>query len=283
MVPSDRSRLLAAKPGDGEEEGAMSGRRMRAAAVARGKLHGHRRAGLRLLVGAAWYAVVLRPRILRWGATDEEVATPFPGAEIVPGGSRSATMATTIDAPPSAVWPWLVQMGTDRAGWYSWDRLDNFGRRSATRINPAWQHVRLGDRFRGTPDGSQSWEVVALQPASLLVLRMCLDLHGRPFDPAGTPPKYRTDSTWGFQLSDVGGRTRFVVSGYWALSPRWLQPLMSVLVLEPSHWVMQTRQFSRLKRLAEQGKAEQGRAEQASSRDGAGRSVHGQTTERSAA
>ena len=54
----------------------------------------------------------------------------------MPEGVRTATMAVTIDAPPGAVWPWLVQMGTDRGGWYSWDLLDNFGRRSADRIHP---------------------------------------------------------------------------------------------------------------------------------------------------
>ena len=71
------------------------------------------------------YLKVVRPRLLRWGATGDEVQGPYPGAELIPGGTRSATMAATIDAPPSRVWPWLVQMGTDRAGWYSWDRLDS--------------------------------------------------------------------------------------------------------------------------------------------------------------
>jgi len=79
-----------------------------------------------LLVGA--YALAVRPRLVRWGATDEELAQPYPGAEIIPDGHRAATMAVTIEAPPGQVWPWLAQMGYDRAGWYSWDRLDNGGR-----------------------------------------------------------------------------------------------------------------------------------------------------------
>jgi hypothetical protein len=62
------------------------------------------------------YAFGLRPRLLRWGATDEEVRRPFPGAGLIPGGKRSATMAVTIHAPPARVWPWLGQMGVDRAG-----------------------------------------------------------------------------------------------------------------------------------------------------------------------
>jgi proline iminopeptidase len=68
------------------------------------------------LLGA--YLAWVRPRLLRWGSTDEEFRGSFPG-DIIPAGTRSGTMATTINASPSALWPWLVQMGTNRAGWYS--------------------------------------------------------------------------------------------------------------------------------------------------------------------
>lgn len=207
------------------------------------------------------YLAVVRPRLVRSGATEEEVCDRFPGAQLVAGGTRSATMAVTIDAPPSQVWPWLVQMGVDRAGWYSWDRLDNFGRRSADRIHPEWQAISLGDRLAGTPDGSQWWAVAALEPERFLGLRMSLDLRGRPFDPTGVPPRCYTDSIWGFRLDRLAGdRTRLVVSGYWALRPKWLQPIMSLVVLEPAHWVMQTRQFYNLKRRVE-GSAARSRRE----------------------
>jgi len=200
-------------------------------------------------MAAVVYAGGVRPRMLRWGATDDEVVAPFPGATIVPGGVRGATMAATLDAPPERVWSWLVQMGHDRAGWYSWDRLDNFGQRSSWSLHPEWQRVGLGDRLAATPDGTQSWEIAAFEPPRFLALRMSLDLRGRPFDPTGEPPARYTDSTWGFLLSELpGGRTRLVVSGYWAFRPRWLRPLLSVLLLEPSHWLMQTRQFTNLRR-----------------------------------
>jgi hypothetical protein len=195
------------------------------------------------------YASVVRPRLLRWGATEEEVGGSYPGGDLIPGATRSATMATTLDAPPERVWPWLAQMGTNRAGWYSWDRLDNFGRRSADRLHPEWQRITLSDRLAATPDGGQWWEVAALEPGRFLGLRMSLDLRGRPFDPAGALPRYYTDSLWGFLLKEVpGGRTRLVVSGYWVMRPRWLQPVLSFTVLEPSHWAMQTRQFTNLRR-----------------------------------
>lgn len=200
------------------------------------------------------YALVVRPRLLRWGATDEEFTGPYPGADLIPGGTRSATNAITIDAPPAKVWPWLVQMGYGRAGWYSWDHLDNWGHTSADRIHPEWQDIRLGD-FLGPPEGatSRSWAVAALEPERFLGLRASFDLRkGSWFDPQGPRPRFYTDSLWGFLLEELpGGRTRVIESGYWALRPRWLKPIVSVAFLEPSHWVMQTRQFAKLKRLVE--------------------------------
>ncbi len=212
------------------------------------------------VVAAGAYALIVRPRMVHWGATEEEFRGPFPGAEIVPGGTRSATMAAEFDAPPSAVWPWLVQMGHDRGGWYSWDVLDNFGRHSTRAVRPEWQEVHVGSRFVAKPDGSEWWEVVALEPERFLCLRMSLDLRGRPFDPAAGRPRFHTDSTWGFLLKELpGGRTRLVVSGYWSFSPGWLKPILGYTMLEPSHWIMQVRQFANLrKRLRETAEWEAG-------------------------
>jgi proline iminopeptidase len=96
-------------------------------------------AGMAAVVYGAW----VRPRLMRWGASDEEVSGPYPGAEIFPHGKRGPTMAVTINAPPDRVWPWLVQLGGDRGGWYSWDHLDNAGRPSAREIHPDWQDLAL--------------------------------------------------------------------------------------------------------------------------------------------
>lgn len=209
------------------------------------------RAGIAALAAAA-YVFGVRPRILRWGATDEEVASEFPGKDIVRGGKRGATMAITIDAPPARVWEWLVQMGVDRGGWYSWDNLDNWSRKSSERVHPEWQKVAVGDRFLAIPDGREWWEVAAAEPERFLCLRMSVDLRGRPFVTTTPRPKHFTDSTWGFELRPVPvGRTRLIVSGYWKMEPAWMQLPFSILVLEPSHWIMQMRQFANIKRRAE--------------------------------
>lgn len=202
---------------------------------------------------AGIYALVLRPHMLRSGATQAEVRGDYPGADLVPGGKRGATMAVTIDEPPSAVWPWLVQMGCDRAGWYSWDRFDNAGRPSAERIHPEWQNVSVGDRMLSTPSGATWFEVAALEPERFLALRAPIDLHGgRPFDTRGLRPRLYNDTVWCFQLNKLpGDRTRLVVSGYAAQRPRALLAVADFLFWEPAHWIMQRRQFTNLKRRAE--------------------------------
>jgi hypothetical protein len=198
------------------------------------------------------YAFAVRPRLLRWGATDQELTVPYPGADIIPGGQRSGTMAITIEAPPSAVWPWLAQMGVDRALWYTWDYWRPWGLRSADRIHPEWQNIAVGYRMPATPKGSTWWEVAALEPERFLGLRMSVNLFGRRFDPKQKLPRFFSDSLWAFRLDKLpGNRTRLVMSGYWAFRPKWLQGIVSFLFLEPSTWIMQTRQFAGIKRRAE--------------------------------
>jgi hypothetical protein len=69
----------------------------------------------------------------------------MPGDEVVPRPSFNATRAVTIVARPEEIWPWMVQIGFGRAGWYSYDLLDNMGRHSAERIVPELQHIEVGD------------------------------------------------------------------------------------------------------------------------------------------
>lgn len=205
-----------------------------------------------VLILVACYAIALRPRLVRWGATDDEVQQAFPGADIIPAGVRGTTMAVTIDAPPRAVWPWLVQMGVDRAVWYTWDYWRPVGRRSAGRIHAEWQSISIGHHMSAAPDGTVWWEVAALEPERFLGLRMSVDLRGRRFVQGGKPPRFYSDSLWAFLLKELPrGRTRLVVSGYWDFRPRWLQGLVGFLLVEPSTWVMQTHQFQGLKRRAE--------------------------------
>jgi len=202
-------------------------------------------------VAAVVYGVWLRPRLWRWGATDEEVAGPYPGADLVPDGERGATMAVTIDAPPDQVWPWLVQMGGDRGGWYSWDRLDNGGRPSAQEVHPEWQDLAVGDYVKYWMRGAavDAWEVAALEPNRFLGLRGLTDLRGRNLDPKQPRPSGYIEGLWGFQLTELpGGRTRLVVGGYQAIRPRWVGRFVFYWFYIPVTWIMQGRMLAVLKR-----------------------------------
>ncbi len=201
----------------------------------------------------ALYALVVRPRMTNWDATDTERIMPLPGDDLIPGGRGGATMATTIDAPPAAVWPWLLQMGCDRAGFYSWDRLDNGGRPSADRIHPEWQDVTVGSRLSCVPDGSAWFDVALIEHERTFVLRSSLALpSGHPFNPALRPPRAFNDSTWGFHLRSIGdGATRLLVRGWHVGRPRGVIEVGNWLFWEPAHWVMQTKQFAELRRRAE--------------------------------
>ena len=103
------------------------------------------------------------------GATAEEKAGPVVGDELVADAGLVATRCIDIAAPPSEVFPWLRQMGLGRAGWYSWDILDNLGRRSAVRIHPEWQKLEVGDVV---PGGPVDFTAAVVDPPRALVIML---------------------------------------------------------------------------------------------------------------
>jgi uncharacterized protein YndB with AHSA1/START domain len=200
------------------------------------------------------YSMWLRPRVLTWGATPGEVADVYPGDELIPDAHGSATMATTLRAPPETVWRWLVQMGGDRAGWYSWDGLDNNGMPSAESIVPQWQHLETGQRLSraSAPGHASGWfTVAAVEPNRTLVLRSSYGLFsGLQFDPRSLPwPRAWVDGVWSLHLRRTAdGQTRLVARSRSRSSPRAVARPLALLVGEPTHFVMQTRQFRNLAR-----------------------------------
>lgn len=128
----------------------------------------HARAAGRLLasgvVALAAYLLLIRPWQLRWGATDEEVERAMPGDDVVQRPTFVATRAVTIQARPEEIWPWLVQIGFRRAGWYSYDWIDNFGTPSAARIIPDLQHLAVGDFIPMGPAKEFGLWVKAFEP-----------------------------------------------------------------------------------------------------------------------
>jgi hypothetical protein len=149
-----------------------------------------------VLVASPWFltAPLSRHWHLRWGATDAEVAAAMPGDELVPNPSFSATRAITIQAPPELVWPWIVQLGTGRAGFYSYDLFDNAARPSADEILPHFQQTQVGD---WVPMSRKVTETTAFQVEAFQSNRWLL--WAKPH------------STWAWTLSPRdGGGTRLV-------------------------------------------------------------------------
>ncbi|MFJ9118925.1 hypothetical protein ACIRJO_25625 [Streptomyces sp. NPDC102394] len=198
----------------------------------------------------ALYALRFRPRLLTWGATTDEADCAYPGDELVPEADGTSTMATTLPAPPEKVWPWLVQMGGDRAGWYSWDLLDHFGEPSASHIASQWQTLQEGQRLPATRDGQAWFTVTRLEPNRTLVLRSDLGLpSGHSFDPDWEArPLARMGGVWSFHLRPTAdGMTRLVVRTRGQSRPRLLMRPFDLLMGEPAHFIMQTRQFHNLR------------------------------------
>jgi hypothetical protein len=105
----------------------------------------------------------------QWGATRDEIESSVVGDHLCPNARISATRCITIAAPPEQVFPWLRQMGFGRAGWYSYDWIDNLGRKSATKIDQRWQSLSVGDIL---PGGPAHFDAVIVDPPRALVMRL---------------------------------------------------------------------------------------------------------------
>ncbi len=135
-----------------------------------------------------------------WGTTKAECQMPLPGDTLVGDPAIQTTEALYIDAPTSEVWPWLVQMGLDRGGFYGWDVLKDFlglggqyDHQDADRVHPEWQELAVGDVVRlaprgwmGLPDGV-ALTVSEIVPEKYLVLNV-------------TRPELRWNAVWSFHL-----------------------------------------------------------------------------------
>jgi hypothetical protein len=164
---------------------------------------------------------VIRPWYETWGTDPDETVRLLPGDELIATPTGSLTRAITIQAPEAAVWPWLVQMGFGRAGWYSYDAMDMRGK-SAEGIVPEWQSIAVGGTMPTHPGGG--FEIVQIEPDHTLVLYLDDEIIEREREaarastetakvPAGLavsgailgtqPAKFR--ATWSFVLEPVDG------------------------------------------------------------------------------
>jgi polyketide cyclase/dehydrase/lipid transport protein len=197
-----------------------------------------------LLAGVPWaYLAAVRPWVLHWGATRDEVGDELPGDEIVLRPSWQSTRAIDIAAPVEQVWPWLAQMGEDRGGLYSYDWLENLAGlefRSADRIVPEWQDVKVGDIVRFAP--KQDTLVVAqVEPNHCLVWRI--------LNPSTHQP---VDATWAFVIRPIDAtHTRLIQRFRFGAGPRLLGAIFYTALIEIPHFVMERKMLLGIRARAE--------------------------------
>jgi hypothetical protein len=181
------------------------------------------------------YRRFVREWVLTWGATAEEAARRLPGDDLLDRADIVATRAIGIDAPPSAIWPWLVQMGPNRAGAYTYDWVENlFGlnMHSADQIHAEWQNLKVGEVLRSREDRA-GMRVEILDPDRTLSTR----------SEAG-------DWVWTFVLVPEDGSTRLLSRNRIAMRAAAGQRL-GMLVMEPGSLVMERKMLLGIKQRAE--------------------------------
>jgi len=189
------------------------------------------------VVDLPWYVIspFLRHWHRSWGATSAEVAAGMPGDQLLPRAQYRCTRAITVEATPGEVWPWLVQVGYRRAGWYAGDLLDNFARPSLRRIVPELQDLRVGQWLAMVPKPSErtAFLVDSFAEPSWLLWR--------------TPNR-----TWSWRLIQLaGGRTRLITRMHTAYEWRRPLALVTVLLMECADYPMMRRMLRGIRDRAE--------------------------------
>jgi hypothetical protein len=182
------------------------------------------------------YRMYLREWVLTWGATAKEAARTLPGDDLLDPADIVATRAIGIDTPPSAIWPWLVQMGPGRAGAYTYDWIENlFGlnMHSADRIHEEWHDLDVGDVLRSSED-RPGMRVEILDPERTLSTR----------SEAG-------DWVWTFVLVPENGSTRLISRNRIAMKGAAAGQRLGMLAMEPGSLVMERKMLLGIKERAE--------------------------------
>jgi len=195
--------------------------------------------GALLVAFTAAYRRLLRRPILTWGATPEEAAARLPGDELLEEADGVATRAITIDAPRSAVWPWIAQMGpAPRGGAYTYDWIENlFGlnMHSADRVLPEFQHPEIGEGF-GFGANRMSYAIV--EPEHVLAIRSA-----------------DGNWVWIFVLDEQEAGTRLISRNRFRL-PK-LKDRLGMIPMEPGSLVMERKMLLGIKQRAERLASEQ--------------------------
>lgn len=200
------------------------------------------------LLTSILYPFLLSPVLLNWGSTRQEQQADLPGDEWISNPVRTNTRALTIQAPVEEIWPWLIQMGADRGGLYSYTWLESLllcPIKNADVIHEEWQVRNPGDHFALCPGefGPPDYEVIQVMQGQALILG-----HRR----SESQPTNRSQEwfdTWAFVLqSNDQESTRFLLRTRTSELPGWMK------VIEPGVFIMERGMMIGLKSRAENWK-----------------------------
>ena len=194
-----------------------------------------------------------RGRRVTWGASDEERAAVLPGDDLIAAPTWGYTHAISIDAPAAAVWPWIAQLGQERGGFASFERLENLVGcriRNATHIVEAWQHPAVGDEVHLHPK-APPLHIAVLVPGRSLVLRGAAHDAADPTGSSDDGPV--PDNLWAFHLLPDGPAScRLVERGMTVHGPSLRDRLfLGTPLVEPIGFVMSREMLRSIKELAE--------------------------------
>jgi hypothetical protein len=205
--------------------------------------------------GVAIYAFFMRKRLLNWGTTNEEAHQPFPGDSLIANPNYQSTRAILIHSTPKDIWPWIIQIGYQRGGFYSYDWLERKaglkGLSSTDQVVPAWQKILPGDTVSISP--VTPLKVVAFEPERAFVLHTVMNpFTARIVDQRLQPGTPTIDWTWAFILEPVGpDATRLLIRVRANIQPQHLGRILSWLALEPVHFLMENKMLQGIQRRAE--------------------------------
>lgn len=202
------------------------------------------------VAGAAAYAFLLRPTLLTWGASANEISAALPGDEVLRHPNLQTTRAITIPTSPEKAWQWLIQLGYGRGGFYSYDSLERLAGlknlHSAEEIHPDWQNIHTGDTISISPVSPM--QVIRAEPNQALVLHMLMNPFTAQVTSRSTPPFF--DWTWAFILKPVNETsTRLIIRTRAEYQPAALSLLIPVL-LEPVHFMMEQKMLTGIRERA---------------------------------
>ncbi len=206
------------------------------------------------LLAAASSLYLVRRLGQRWGATDAEFHQALPGDDIVPHPMVETTHAITIRASAAEVWPWLVQMGSHRGGWYTYEWVEKYvwgtNLPSVDRIIPEYQHLKGGDALLDGPPGTAFFRVAAVEPPSVLALHS--GTHVPNFPRINAKWSTSIDFSRVFVLREIDARTtRLILRARGSYRPRLFRMLTRPFFW-PIDFLMAQGMLRRIKRQAEQ-------------------------------